>query len=96
MTVVGQLLTKADSDVHAPAYSPILHELPGCRGPACRTRNHRVVRNGIVRLRAQVAGYIQAWWGQGHAIPERSAQRILKAADQILKAGTVDQAGASS
>ena len=45
MTVVGQLLTKADSDVHAPAYSPILHELPGCRGSACRTRNHRVVRN---------------------------------------------------
>ena len=43
-----------------------------------------------------MAGYIQAWWGQGHAIPERSAQRILKAADQILKAGTVDQAGASS
>ena len=25
------------------------------------------------------------WWGQGHEIPERSAQRILKAADQILK-----------
>jgi antirestriction protein ArdC len=33
-------------------------------------------------------GYIQIWWGQGHAIPERSAQRILKVADQILKAGT--------
>jgi antirestriction protein ArdC len=33
-------------------------------------------------------GYIQGWHGQGHAIPERSAQRILKAADQILKAGT--------
>lgn len=33
-------------------------------------------------------GYIQSWHGQGHAIPERSAQRILKAADQILKAGT--------
>ena len=33
-------------------------------------------------------GYIQNWWGQGHEIPERSAQRILKAADQILKAGT--------
>ena len=33
-------------------------------------------------------GYIQRWWGQGHEIPERSAQRILKAADQILKAGT--------
>ena len=32
-------------------------------------------------------GYIQHWWGQGHAIPERSAQRILKSADQILKAG---------
>ena len=32
-------------------------------------------------------GYIQSWWGQGHPIPERSAQRILKAADQILKAG---------
>jgi antirestriction protein ArdC len=33
-------------------------------------------------------GYIQAWWGQGNPIPEKSAQRILKAADQILKAGT--------
>jgi antirestriction protein ArdC len=34
-------------------------------------------------------GYIQSWWGAGNPIPERSAQRILKAADQILKAGTV-------
>jgi antirestriction protein ArdC len=33
-------------------------------------------------------GYIQSWWGAGNPIPERSAQRILKAADQILKAGT--------
>jgi antirestriction protein ArdC len=32
-------------------------------------------------------GYIQSWWGAGNPIPERSAQRILKAADQILKAG---------
>jgi hypothetical protein len=32
-------------------------------------------------------GYIQAWWGPGHPIPERSAQRVLKVADQILKAG---------
>jgi antirestriction protein ArdC len=32
-------------------------------------------------------GYIQAWWGAGNPIPERSAQRVLKAADQILKAG---------
>jgi hypothetical protein len=32
-------------------------------------------------------GYIQSWWGTGNAIPERSAQRVLKAADQILKAG---------
>ena len=40
---------------------------------------------------AECRGYIQNWWGQGHEIPERSAQRILKAADQILKAGT-DQA----
>ena len=35
-------------------------------------------------------GYIQSWWGTGNAIPERSAQRILKAADQILKAGTTE------
>jgi hypothetical protein len=34
-------------------------------------------------------GYIQNWWGAGREIPERSAQRILKVADQILKAGTV-------
>ena len=33
-------------------------------------------------------GYIQSWWGKAHEIPERSAQRILKTADQILKAGT--------
>jgi hypothetical protein len=32
-------------------------------------------------------GYIQAWWGSGNAIPGRSAQRVLKAADQILRAG---------
>ncbi len=34
--------------------------------------------------------YIQSWWGHGNPIPERSAQRVLKVADQILKAGTVD------
>ena len=33
-------------------------------------------------------GYVQHWGGAGNPIPERSAQRILKAADQILKAGT--------
>ena len=32
-------------------------------------------------------GYIQLWWGYGNEIPERSAQRILKVADAILKAG---------
>ncbi len=36
-------------------------------------------------------GYVQHWWGQGHQMPERSAQRIMKVADQILKAGTADQ-----
>jgi antirestriction protein ArdC len=35
-------------------------------------------------------GYVQAWWGVGNAIPERSAQRILKPADQILRAGRND------
>ena len=36
-------------------------------------------------------GYIQQWLkqGSGSAIPEKSAQKILRAADQILKAGTV-------
>ncbi|MEQ1908031.1 MAG: ArdC-like ssDNA-binding domain-containing protein [Vicinamibacterales bacterium] len=33
-------------------------------------------------------GYVQHWWGHGNPIPERSAQRILKVADQILKAGS--------
>ncbi len=32
-------------------------------------------------------GYIQEWWGSGNPIPERSAHRVLKAADQILRAG---------
>ena len=36
---------------------------------------------------AECRGYIQNWWGQGNPIPERSAQKILKTADQILKAG---------
>lgn len=35
-------------------------------------------------------GYIQSWWGRGNPIPERSAQRILKVADQILKAGVTE------
>jgi hypothetical protein len=35
-------------------------------------------------------GYIQSWWGAGNPIPERSAQRILKVADQILNAGTTE------
>ena len=35
-------------------------------------------------------GYIQSWWGQEHEIPEPSARRILKVADQILKAGTTE------
>jgi antirestriction protein ArdC len=32
-------------------------------------------------------GYVQSWWGRGNPIPERSAQRILKTADAILRAG---------
>ena len=35
----------------------------------------------------EARGYIQHWWGQGHAIPEKSAQAVLRTADQILKAG---------
>jgi hypothetical protein len=37
-------------------------------------------------------GYIQHWnqLGTGEPIPERSAQRIFKAADQILKAGPTE------
>ena len=34
-------------------------------------------------------GYIQHWLGAGQTIPERSAARIFKAADTILKAGRV-------
>ena len=43
---------------------------------------------------AHCRGYIQVWNQRRDAepIPERSAQRIFKAADQILKAGTVDAA----
>ena len=37
----------------------------------------------------EARGYIQSWWGPGNEIPERSAQKILKVADQILKAGEV-------
>lgn len=37
-------------------------------------------------------GYIQNWWGTGNPIPERSAQRVMKAADQILRAGQESEA----
>jgi hypothetical protein len=36
---------------------------------------------------AECRGYVQSWWGRDNPIPERSAQRILHAADQILRAG---------
>ena len=36
---------------------------------------------------AEARGYVQHWYGT-NPIPERSAHRILKVADQILKAGT--------
>jgi hypothetical protein len=43
-------------------------------------------------------GYIQVWNDRRGAepIPERSDQRIFKTADQILKAGTTDDAGVSA
>jgi antirestriction protein ArdC len=36
-------------------------------------------------------GYIQHWYGTGNQIPERSAQRILRVADQILRAGRIEE-----
>ncbi len=36
-------------------------------------------------------GYIQAWHGSGTPIPDSSAQRIFKAADQILRAGEMKE-----
>jgi hypothetical protein len=40
-------------------------------------------------------GYIQHWL-KGQIIPERSAQRIFKAADQILKAGRGEEIAPTS
>jgi hypothetical protein len=39
---------------------------------------------------AEARGYIQHWLGK-EVIPDRSAQRILKVADQILRAGRPGQ-----
>jgi N-terminal domain of anti-restriction factor ArdC len=36
-------------------------------------------------------GYIQHWYGLGNPIPEHSAQRIFKAADTILRAGSYSE-----
>ena len=38
-------------------------------------------------------GYIQHWLGpkRGDVIPDRSAQKIFRAADQILRAGSVQR-----
>jgi hypothetical protein len=38
-------------------------------------------------------GYIQSWWGIGNPIPENSARRVLRVADQILKAGHPEPEG---
>jgi hypothetical protein len=38
----------------------------------------------------EARGYVQHWHGLGNPIPELSAQRILRVADQILKAGQAD------
>jgi hypothetical protein len=35
----------------------------------------------------EARGYIQHWHGAGNPIPERSAQRVLRVADAVLKAG---------
>ena len=40
-------------------------------------------------------GYIQSWLGPGQVFPERSAQRIFKAADTILRAGNAAGADAT-
>jgi hypothetical protein len=40
---------------------------------------------------AECRGYIQSWWGGGNEIPEKSSQKILKVADQILRSGQVVQ-----
>ena len=40
-------------------------------------------RTGVDECR----GYIQSWWGHAHEIPEPAARRVLRVADQILKAG---------
>ena len=36
---------------------------------------------------ANARAYIQGWWGKRNPIPERSAQSILRVADQIVRAG---------
>ena len=41
-------------------------------------------------------GYIQHWHQSGEAIPERSAARIFKTADQILRAGSSSEAPADA
>jgi len=38
---------------------------------------------------AESRGYIQSWF-TGHQVPERSAQRIFHAVDEILKAGRTE------
>lgn len=38
-------------------------------------------------------GYIQSWLGAGMDFPERSAQRIISAADRIIRAATTGVAG---
>jgi hypothetical protein len=41
-------------------------------------------------------GYIQRWLGEGGRIPEKTAQRIFRVTNEILKAGEVKPADAQA
>jgi antirestriction protein ArdC len=94
------------AEPHRTRFHEIAHVLLGHTSDADQTDDETTPRNlGEVEAEAVAMlccaalnlpgvehsrGYIQSWWRQGEPIPERSAQRTLKAADQILKAGTAE------
>ena len=75
--------------------SKSLRSKTGCSTPRAGASAGKGVERWGLEGADYARGHIQAWLSKGigsdaNAIPEKSAQKIFRAADQILRAGRAD------
>ncbi len=74
---------------HTPALDPDRDEVPRTLAEAEAEAVALLCLEALELPGSEYArGYIQSWLGPGQVFPERSAQRVFKAADTILRAGS--------